>query len=89
MAGIGFFLGGVFPVMIGLAGVAFPSSAGIAVGLAGGLGSLGGFVVPWLTGRIATDGGLGVALSTLAAWLGLLVVGAFVSRIRQRQHRPQ
>ena len=31
MAGIGFFLGGVFPVMIGLAGLALPSAPGLAV----------------------------------------------------------
>ena len=86
-AGVGFFLGGVFPVMIGLAGIALPSSAGTAVGLAGGLGSLGGFAVPWLTGRLATDVGLGVALASLAGWLGLLVTGAVIARRRQG-HRP-
>lgn len=83
MAGIGFFLGGVFPVMIGLAGIALPSSAGTAVGLAGGLGSLGGFIVPWLTGQIATNSGLGVALTTLAGWLALLVAAAAFIRSRQ------
>jgi len=93
MAAIGFCLGGVFPIMIGLAGLALPSSAGMAVGLAGGLGSLGGFVVPWLTGRIATyaTGGLSIALASLGGWLGVLVVAAVLTRRRQhlgRQRHP-
>ena len=85
MAAVGFCLGGVFPIMIGLAGIALPSSAGTAVGLAGGIGSLGGFVVPWFTGRIAihSAGGLSVALASLGAWLGLLVAAAILARRRQ------
>ncbi len=89
MAAVGFCLGGVFPIMIGLAGIALPSSAGTAVGLAGGLGSLGGFVVPWATGRIATEvpkHGLSFALATLGAWLALLVLASiFVGRRRSRR----
>ncbi len=84
MAGVGFFLGGVFPVMIGLAGIAFPSSAGTAVGLAGGLGSLGGFVVPWLTGRLANGIGLSLALASLGVWLLALVAAAAVVRTRKQ-----
>lgn len=80
MAATGFFLGGVFPVMIGLAGMALPGASGTAAGLAGGLGSLGGFVIPWFTGKMAGSGGLPFALSTLSAWLLLLVAAAFVSR---------
>ncbi|MBJ22880.1 MAG: hypothetical protein CL933_26015 [Deltaproteobacteria bacterium] len=90
MAAIGFCLGGVFPIMIGLAGIALPSSAGIAVGLAGGLGSLGGFVIPWFTGRIAThtaESGLSMALTSLAAWLGLLVVATIFARRHPERER--
>jgi len=77
----GLFLGGVFPVMIGLAGLTLPSGRGLAVGLAGGLGSLGGFVIPWVTGRIASGLTLGAALVSLAAWLvALVLAAAFVSR---------
>ena len=83
MAGAGFFLGGVFPVMIGLAGRALPRNAGLAVGLAGGLGSLGGFVVPWITGAIAGSGGLPGAIASLSGWLGLLVLGAAFVRLRR------
>jgi fucose permease len=87
MAGAGFFLGGVFPVMIGLAGRALPSHAGLAVGLAGGLGSLGGFVVPWITGGIAGRGGLPGAIASLSGWLGLLVLGAAIVRLRRADGR--
>lgn len=84
MAGVGFFLGGVFPVMIGLAGMALPSAPGLAVGLAGGLGSLGGFVVPWATGVIAQASDLSLGLTTLGFWLALLVAGGAVAHHRLR-----
>ena len=84
MALVGFFLGGVFPVMIGLAGIALPSSPGTAVGLAGGLGSLGGFVVPWVSGHVANQAGLPTALSSLSLWLLLLVAAAGFASTRRR-----
>ena len=83
---VGFFLGGVFPVMIGLAGIALPSSAGTAIGLAGGLGSLGGFVIPWFTGRLATHGGLSIGIASLSAWLLLLVTAAGFVRSRRTKN---
>ncbi|MEM9176197.1 MAG: hypothetical protein AAGC67_13300, partial [Myxococcota bacterium] len=86
-ASIGFFLGGVFPVMIGLAGIALPSRPGLAVGLAGGLGSVGGFLVPWVSGGIAQTTSLPFALTTQAAWLGLLVAGAAIAHLRLRETR--
>ncbi len=85
MAGTGFFLGGVFPVMIGLAGQTLPRKAGLAVGLAGGLGTLGGFVVPWITGELAGSGGLPRALAALSGWLCLLVAGAAFVRMRRAE----
>jgi FHS family glucose/mannose:H+ symporter-like MFS transporter len=81
---IGLLLGGVFPVMIGLAGMSWPSATGTAVGLAGGFGSLGGFVVPWFTGRIASAEGLPLAIATLGAWLALLALAAASIRLRPR-----
>lgn len=83
MAATGFFLGGAFPVLIGLAGRTLPRKAGLAVGLAGGLGSLGGFVVPWITGELAALGGLASALAALSGWLCLLVAGAAFVRSRR------
>jgi FHS family glucose/mannose:H+ symporter-like MFS transporter len=84
MAAIGLVLGGVFPVMIGLAGTTLPSSPATALGLAGGLGSAGGFVVPWITGRMAADVGLPFAFVSLAGWLLLLAVAAAAVRFRRR-----
>jgi fucose permease len=81
----GFFLGGVFPIMIGMAGIARPQATGMAVALAAGLGSLGGFVIPWLTGIIATATDLGTALASLSIWLFLLVLTS--AAIHRRQAR--
>jgi FHS family glucose/mannose:H+ symporter-like MFS transporter len=85
MAAAGLALGGVFPVMIGLAGQTLPASPATAVGLAGGLGSLGGFLVPWLTGRLASADGLPFAITSLSGWLLLLLAAAMTARFRQRR----
>lgn len=79
----GFFLGGVFPIMIGLAGMTLPGATGTAVGLAAGLGSLGGFFIPWLTGILATYQSLALALSTLSVWLLALVAATAFVQWRQ------
>ncbi len=84
MATTGLVLGGVFPVMIGLAGQALPASPATAVGLAGGLGSLGGFLVPWFTGRFASTVGLPLAITSLSGWLLLLLAAAMTAHFRQR-----
>ncbi|MEE8164727.1 MAG: hypothetical protein V3T64_04090, partial [Myxococcota bacterium] len=85
MALTGFFLGGVFPIMIGLAGVTMPGAAGTAVALAAGLGSVGGFLVPWLTGILANHTNLAVALVSLSPWLIVLAIASAVVRRRQFQ----
>jgi fucose permease len=74
----GLFLGGVFPIMIGMAGMARPNATGLAVSLAAGLGSLGGFAIPWLTGVLATSTSLATALAMLSVWLLLLVIASAV-----------
>jgi len=79
----GLFLGGVFPIMIGLAGISRPEGTGTAIGLAAGLGSLGGFAIPWLTGILATRTNLATALLTLSLWLLLLVFASVVVHRRQ------
>ncbi len=79
----GLFLGGVFPTMIGLAGPTLPGAPGTAVALAAGCGSLGGFVVPWLTGALANRTGLATALATLGLWL--LLLAAIAMGVQQRQ----
>jgi fucose permease len=85
MALTGFFLGGVFPIMIGLAGMTMPGSAGTAVALAAGLGSLGGFLIPWWTGIIAAHTNLAIALASLSPWLLLLAITSAIVRRRQIQ----
>jgi fucose permease len=82
----GLFLGGVFPIMIGLAGMTLPGATGKAVGLAAGVGSLGGFLVPWLTGMLATRTDLATALATLSLWLFTLV-GAAAMVHHRHPHR--
>lgn len=83
MAAVGLVLGGVFPVMIALAGRALPRRPATAVGLAGGMGSLGGFIVPWATGNLAADTGLPFAFASLAGWLIILAVAALAVRYRR------
>jgi len=85
MVTTGLVLGGVFPVMIGLAGQSLPSSPATAVGLAGGLGSLGGFVVPWYTGQLARADGLPFAITALSGWLLLLATAAVAVGFRRRR----
>ncbi len=88
MGTTGLVLGGVFPVMIGLAGESLPARPATAVGLAGGLGSIGGFVVPWYTGRLATTHGLPFAIAALSGWLLLLVAAATAARFRLQARNP-
>ena len=87
MAATGFALGGTFPILIALAGAALPGRAGIAVGVAAGVGALGGFVVPWLTGRIATTTSLSTAFVSLAFWIALLTGSSTIVYLRRRQNR--
>lgn len=83
MLGVGLAASCAFPVLIALAGRALPSAPATAVGLAGGLGSLGGFVVPWATGALANRTTLSIALASLAAWMLLLSTAAGVARFRR------
>ncbi len=85
MAITGFALGGAFPILIALAGSSLPGRAGTAVGLAAGIGSLGGFVVPWLTGHVAMVAGLSTAFAALAGWMWLLAGAAAI--VYRRRHR--
>jgi FHS family glucose/mannose:H+ symporter-like MFS transporter len=83
MLAIGLALGAVFPVMVSLAGRTLPESPATAVGLAAGMGSFGGFVVPWVTGILASEAGLPFAIAALSVWLGLLAIAAAATRLRQ------
>jgi FHS family glucose/mannose:H+ symporter-like MFS transporter len=90
MAAAGLLLGGVFPIMISLAGTTLPAATGMAVGLAGGLGSIGGFVIPWCTGVIADATTLAWAFVSVGAWTtGLVAAAAVVHRRRHRVPRAR
>ena len=80
---VGFSLGPVFPVTIALAGQRFPGSLGSVVGLAVGAGSIGCFVVPWLTGAIGDQTGIVIAMKWLTGWAVVIALGGVVIRRRQ------
>ena len=68
MGACGLALSGVFPLMIALAGQAIPEARGKAVGVVAGLGSVGGFALPPLTGALADLSGIEIAILSLSAW---------------------
>jgi fucose permease len=68
MGACGLALSGVFPLMISLAGQAIPEARGKAVGVVAGLGSVGGFALPPLTGALADVAGIETAILSLSAW---------------------
>jgi fucose permease len=84
---VGFSLGPVFPVTIALAGQRFPGSLGSVVGLAVGVGSIGCFVVPWLTGALGDQAGIVSAMKWLAGWAVVIALGGVVIR-RGRARAP-
>lgn len=80
-AAVGLALGGVYPVMIALAGARFPEARGTAAGLAAGAGALGGFAIPWLHGAIGDVAGAAAAVGGLAFWcLAVASAGAVARR---------
>jgi fucose permease len=76
---IGAALGGIYPVVIALAGQRAPGAEGSAAGLVAGLGGIGGFVVPWLTGALGDRAGIAIAYGSVAFWCILAAVGAFIA----------
>jgi fucose permease len=76
---VGAALGGVYPVVIALAGQRAPGAEGSAAGLVAGLGGIGGFVVPWLTGSLGDYGGISVAYGSISIWCSIAAVAAFIA----------
>jgi fucose permease len=72
---IGLALGCVYPLMIALTAQRFPNAEGTAAGIVAGVGALGGFVLPWLTGAVGDVSGLAIGLGSLAVW-SLAIAGA-------------
>ena len=89
LGAIGLSISAVFPVMIALAGQQVPDAAGRAVGLVAGLGSFGGFALPWLTGAIADASGIALGFGSLGLWCALIgVAGIVAHRGRARALEP-
>jgi DHA1 family bicyclomycin/chloramphenicol resistance-like MFS transporter len=76
VASVGFCLGGVFPLLVALAGQRTPHATGTAVAVVAGLGSLGGFLVPWLTGVLGDIGGIALGIGALSGWCVLIALAA-------------
>jgi fucose permease len=85
MGACGLALSGVFPLMIALAGQLVPEAPGKAVALVAGLGSIGGFVLPPLTGAIADELGISTAMASLALWCALIAVAGAVAQREARR----
>lgn len=83
---IGAALGGVYPVVIALAGQRAPGAEGSAAGLVAGIGGLGGFVVPWLTGGLGDRTGIALAYGSISFWCTLAAVGALIAYRRASVH---
>jgi fucose permease len=76
---VGFALAGVFPLLIALAGRRTPDATGSAVGLVAGLGSLGGFAIPWSTGLVGDRMGIALAIGSLVFWCVVLACSAIIA----------
>jgi fucose permease len=86
----GLTLGPVFPLLVALGARSLPARPGLATGVLTGVGSLGGFVLPWLAGAVGDRGGVDVSIATLvvaAAVLGGAAVLAF--KLRRRPADPE
>ncbi len=81
LAVVGLALGGVFPLMVTLAGQRVPHAPGMATGLVAGLGSLGGFAIPWLVGALAEYRGTAAAVASLAAASAAVAIAAWLARM--------
>jgi fucose permease len=85
MLGVGLALGPVYPVMISAAARSYPLAAGTATGLVGGVGALGGFIVPWLAGALGDRLGIRSAILSLSLLLLALALAAYGARPRPTQ----
>ena len=77
---VGVALGAVYPLMMTLTGQRFPHARGMAAGLVGAAGALGGLCIPWLTGAIGDGIGIVPAVATLACWSLSLGFAAMFAR---------
>ena len=83
LAVIGFALGGVFPLLVALAGRRTPQATGTGVAIVAGLGSAGGFALPWLTGVVGDATGVAAAVGGLGLWCGVVALAGLLA---ERSH---
>jgi fucose permease len=84
----GFAVGALFPLFIALAGQLAPEARGTSVAVVAGIGSAGGFVLPWLLGAWGDAEGAGAAFAGIGlCYIIVCISGAALSRFAQR--RPQ
>jgi MFS family permease len=65
--------------MVTLAGEWFPDRRGTATGIVIGVGCLGGFIVPSLTGVIAELSSVTIAVGSFAFWGVCIAVAAYAA----------
>jgi fucose permease len=83
---VGASMGAIFPLVVALTAQRFPHARGTSAGLAIGVGSTGGFAVPWLTGALGDASGVTAAVASLAIWPAL-IAGVAALRCRARGAR--
>jgi fucose permease len=86
-SGLGFALGGVFPLLVALAGRRTPQATATGVAVVAGIGSAGGFVVPWVTGIVGDAAGIAIAMGTLGLWCALIAIAAILAETSRRDLR--
>jgi len=85
LGALGVLLAGCFPLLVTLTGQRFAEAPGTAVGLVVGIGSVGGFTLPAVTGAIGERLDVTAAMASLVAWCLALAATAVVV---QRLQRP-
>lgn len=75
---VGLALGCVYPLLIALAGQRNPGAEGTAAGLVAGVGAVGGFAIPLITGVLGDRLGMQLAFASIA--VGCALIGAVAWR---------
>lgn len=86
---VGFALGGIFPLLVALAGRRTPQAPATGVAVVAGLGSAGGFAIPWLTGALGDAAGIAVAMGSLALLCAVLGAAAMLAERTRRAAREK
>jgi len=85
---VGLSISGIFPIMVAVVAQSFPSARGSATGIAVGSGTLGGFVIPWLSGWLGESASVNLAMAGLAVWCLAVSLCAYLVRSINRHQSP-